>query len=129
MASSPEALTVAPILDIMTLSPLKALIISLPVIASIRLTPLATDVSAIILNRPACAVLVRWVPPQNSVEKSGTVTTLTIFPYFSPNKAIAPRFWASSMGSSSVTTGTAFKISSFTIFSTCVISSKVIALK
>ena len=54
---------------------------------------------------PALAVLSRWVPPQNSMEKSPISTTRTMSPYFSPNMATAPFFLASSMGRTSVTTG------------------------
>ena len=68
----------------------------LPVTASIRLTPEATELSEIILNRPILEVLSRCVPPQNSIEAvsspSPIVTTLTVSPYFSPNRAIAPSF-------------------------------------
>lgn len=42
---------------------------------------------------------------------------------FSPNNAIAPSFFASSIGISLVTTGTADIITSFTVFSTFLSSS------
>ena len=100
-----------------------------PVTASIRLTPAATEFSETILKRPIFAVLSTCVPPQNSTEKSPALTTLTISPYFSPNRAIAPSFLASSIGISLVSTGKDDRIISFTLFSTAAISSVVSALK
>ena len=41
---------------------------SLPVVASIRRTPEATENSLPMWNSPTLAVLDRWVPPQNSTE-------------------------------------------------------------
>ena len=70
-----------------------------PVVASIRRTPLATENSLWMWNTPTLAVLSRWVPPQNSTEyPSPMSTTRTLSPYFSPNRAMAPVFLASSMG-------------------------------
>ncbi len=70
-----------------------------------RRTPLATENSLLIRNAPAMAVLLRWVPPQNSTEyPSPMSTTRTVSPYFSPNRAMAPRSLASSMGSTWVST-------------------------
>ena len=76
-----------------------------PVVASIRRTPEATLLSDLMRKGPALAVLSKWVPPQNSMEKSPISTTRTVSPYFSPNMATAPFFLASSMDSTSVTTG------------------------
>ena len=42
-------------------------------------------------------VFLTCVPPQSSLEKSPMDTTRTFSPYFSPNRAIAPVFFASSM--------------------------------
>ena len=39
-----------------------------PVMASMRRTPEATENSLSMWNRPALALLSRWVPPQNSTE-------------------------------------------------------------
>ena len=70
-----------------------------------RRTPLATENSLLMRKAPAMAVLGRWVPPQNSTEyPSPMSTTRTVPPYFSPNRAMAPFFLASSMGSTSVRT-------------------------
>ena len=41
---------------------------SLPVVASMRRTPEATENSLLMRNTPTLAVLSRWVPPQNSTE-------------------------------------------------------------
>ena len=76
-----------------------------PVVASMRRTPEATENSLSMWNTPTLAVLSRWVPPQNSTEKPWPMsTTRTVSPYFSPNRAMAPRCLASSMGSTSVLT-------------------------
>ena len=72
-----------------------------------RRTPEATEPSDLMRKAPALAVLSRWVPPQNSMEKSPISTTRTVSPYFSPKRAMAPRFLASSMGRASVTIGSA----------------------
>ena len=77
----------------------------MPQVASMRRTPEATLLSLLMRKGPALAVLSTWVPPQNSTEKSLISTTRTVSPYFSPNMATAPFFLASSMGSTSVTTG------------------------
>ena len=70
------------------------------------------------------------VPPQSSIEYVGSIiTTRTISPYFSPNKAIAPVFTASSFGILLITTGMFSLIFLFTIFSTCSTSSSVIFAK
>ena len=41
---------------------------ALPVVASMRRTPEATENSLEMWNTPTLAVLSRWVPPQNSTE-------------------------------------------------------------
>ena len=102
----------------------------MPVTPSIRRTPEATEVSLRILKSPKRAVLSMWVPPQNSLEKpSSTETTRTTSPYFSPNRAMAPLCLASSMGISTMETGTALRISSLTSSSTWASSSGVRAEK
>ena len=55
-----------------------------------RRTPEATLLSDLMRKGPALAVLSRWVPPQNSMEKSPISTTRTVSPYFSPKMATAP---------------------------------------
>ena len=55
-------------------------------------------------NSPALAVLSRWVPPQNSKDSAPIFTTRTVSPYFSPKRAVAPSFFASSKGRTSVST-------------------------
>ena len=100
-----------------------------PVTASIRRTPDATEFSETMRNKPSFAVLSTCVPPQNSTEKSETLTTRTTSPYFSPKSAIAPRFLASAIGRDSVVTGMAARIFSLTSCSTFWISSLVIAEK
>ena len=57
------------------------------------------------------------------------LTTRTVSPYFSPNRAMAPVFFASSRLISSVTTESPAWISLFTISSTRLISSGVMAEK
>ena len=94
--------------------------------ASILLTPAATPDSETILNNLIAAVLETCVPPQNSFEKSLIDTTRTVSPYFSPKRAIAPVFFASSIDIISVTTGIACAIFSLTIASTLASSSSVI---
>ena len=68
-----------------------------PVIASIRRTPAATELSLIIRTIPILPVAETWVPPQNSIELPNW-TTRTSSPYFSPNKAMAPSSFAFSIG-------------------------------
>ena len=92
--------------------------VCLPVIASMRRTPEATLPSLLMRKRPTLAVLSRCVPPQNSMDTSPISTTRTTSPYFSPNMATAPFFFASSMGSTSVTTGMPRRIASLTKVST-----------
>ena len=67
-------------------------------IASIRRTFAAEEVSWVILKTPISAVLRTCVPPHSSREKppSPTSTIRTTSPYFSPNSAIAPSARASS---------------------------------
>ena len=71
--------------------------VSRPVLASIRRIPAATLASETILNIPIWPVLRAWIPPQNSHEGPKR-TTRTLSPYFSPKRAIAPIFLASSIG-------------------------------
>jgi len=91
--------------------------------------PAATPVSEIILNALITPVCGTCVPAQNSLEKSPIVTTRTLSPYFSPNNAIAPVFFASSTLMISVLTVRSSAIFSFTIFSTSASSSAVNAWK
>ena len=97
--------------------------------ASILLTPAATPCSERILKAWIEEEFSTWVPPQSSIEKSPTETTLTVSPYFSPNNAVAPDFLASSMGISRVSTTSPLAISSLTKFSTFSSSSLVKAVK
>mmetsp|Transcript_21035 Transcript_21035/g.58376 ORF Transcript_21035/g.58376 Transcript_21035/m.58376 type:complete len:260 (-) Transcript_21035:1957-2736(-) len=69
-----------------------------PATASMRRTPEAIPPSEIILKPPISAVLETCVPPQSSMLRPGTSTTLTTSPYFSPNMAVAPASCASVMG-------------------------------
>ena len=86
-----------------------------PVTASTRRTPAEIPVSLMILNKPMSPVRFTWQPPQNSTEYSPPiVTTRTSSPYFSPNKANAPRFFASSKGMTSLLTSELARISAFT---------------
>ena len=65
--------------------------------ASILLMPDEILDSESILNNLISLVLLTWVPPHSSVEKSPPIlSTLTLSPYFSPKKASAPSFIASS---------------------------------
>ena len=76
-----------------------------PAIASILRTPAATAPSLVILKIPNSPVEPTCVPPQSSIENFGSIiTTRTLSPYFSPNKAIAPKAIASSLLISLVTT-------------------------
>ena len=68
-----------------------------PVIASMRRTPAATELSLMIRTIPILPVADTCVPPQNSIELPNW-TTRTSSPYFSPNKAIAPSSLAFSIG-------------------------------
>ena len=72
-----------------------------PVIASIRRTLAALEVSLRTLNSPISAVVRTCVPPHSSRENdpSPTSTIRTTSPYFSPNSAIAPSSLASSASS------------------------------
>ncbi len=48
------------------------------------------------MNSPMSPVRRTWVPPQSSVDCGCTLTTRTRSPYFSPKRATAPAFFASS---------------------------------
>ena len=85
---------------------------ALPVRASRRRTPAATPASATIEIRPISPVRRTWVPPQSSTDQprplpvgSPIDTTRTSSPYFSPNRARAPEFFASSTLIRRVSTG------------------------
>ena len=103
--------------------------VSWPTVASIRRTPEATDASLLMRKGPTLAVLSTWVPPQNSMDTPPISTTRTTSLYFSPNMATAPFFLASSMGSTSVTTGMPSRMASLTSLSTCASCSGVMASK
>ena len=64
----------------------------LPVMASIRCSPVPTLLSPVIRNMPSCPVDSTWVPPHSSLLIAGSpiVNTRTFSPYFSSNRAIAP---------------------------------------
>ena len=87
--------------------------------ASIRLTPALTPDSLLIIKRPISERLLTCVPPQSSTEASPMLTTLTSSPYFSPKRAIAPAFLASSTDIISVFLVMARLILLFTHASTC----------
>ena len=70
---------------------------ALPVMASIRRTPAATLLSERMRTMPMQPVLLAWHPPQNSTLEPNCMTR-TLSPYFSPKRAMAPSFLASSMG-------------------------------
>ena len=69
-------------------------------------------------------VLLVWVPPHSSIALP-ILTTRTIAPYFSLNKAIAPNCLALSKGITSVETICFSAISLFTISSTAITFSSV----
>ena len=105
------------------------LIACIPVTASILLIPAATPVSATILNNPISPTFETWVPPQSSFENSPAATTLTLSPYFSSNKAVAPLCLASSIVIRLVSTFATSMIFSFTKSSTFWSSSELKAWK
>ena len=100
-----------------------------PVTASMRRTPEATEDSLTMRNGPTFAVFSTCVPPQSSMDLPPMLTTRTTSPYFSPNSAIAPSFFASATGISFVSTSMPSRISSLTRWLTCISSSAVTAEK
>ncbi|CSD27557.1 Uncharacterised protein [Vibrio cholerae] len=80
-----------------------------------------------ILNRPISPVLLAWIPPHSSVEKSPIDSTRTWSSYFSPNSAIAPFAFASSIFMMLVSILWLRRTSWFTKRSTSLISAAVIA--
>ncbi len=88
-----------------------------PVAASARRTPAATPPSDRRRKVPTCPVALRCVPPQSSRLQSPIFTTRTTSPYFSPNRAIAPRARASSRPIRAVETGKSSRTLSLTISS------------
>src|SRR3954451_1003214 len=97
-----------------------------PVIASMRRTLAALEVSVVTLKAPISAVARTWVPPHSSRDHSPspTSTIRTTSPYFSPNRAIAPRLRASSSVVVSARTGWLARIHSLTRSSTAATSSR-----
>ena len=80
--------------------------------------------SSVNLKSPISPVLFTWVPPHNSTEKlSPKDRTLTLSPYFSPKKAIAPFFSACFFDITSVMAKEFFLISVLIISSKFLISS------
>src|SRR5918999_271104 len=67
-----------------------------PVMASMRRTFEALDVSVVRWKSPSSEVAATCVPPHSSRETSSISTIRTRSPYFSPNSAMAPRRSASS---------------------------------
>lgn len=59
---------------------------------------------------PISPVFEQCVPPQSSSEKSPARTMRTVFPYFSPNSAIAPAAFADSMSVSTEVTSSASRM-------------------
>src|SRR3954468_6314960 len=96
-----------------------------PVIASMRRTLAALEVSVVTLKAPISAVARTCVPPHSSRDQSPspTSTMRTTSPYFSPNSAIAPSERASSSVVVSARTGWLARIHSFTQSSTKRLSS------
>ena len=96
-------------------------------IASIRRTLAADDVSVVILKAPITPVLRTWVPPHSSRDHwpSPISTIRTTSPYFSPNSAMAPSDLASSSVVVSARTGWSATISRLTASSTARTSSSV----
>ena len=93
----------------------------------IRRTPAEMLSSLMILKPPIEPSRSTCVPPQNSrlnasvircSSSAPTATTRTSLPYFSPNNAIAPSFWAWSIGMTVHVTGKSAAIFSLTNFST-----------
>ncbi len=68
-----------------------------PVMASIRRTPAATELSARMRTMPILPVAETCVPPQNSMDEPNWMTR-TWSPYFSPKRAMAPNSFAFSIG-------------------------------
>ncbi len=96
-----------------------------PVTASILRTPAAMADSETILKKPMRPVDVACVPPQSSME-SPNLTTRTRSPYFSPNRAMAPIAFASSIVASLFSSrGKSLRISWLTLCSTLRSSSSV----
>ena len=93
-----------------------------------RLTPAATAPSLTILNNPTWLMLSKCVPPHNSMLYSPTCTQRTTSPYFSPNNAVKPNAFASSIPVSNTVTGIDCSTTSFTFCSTSANSSAVTAL-
>src|SRR6185312_472110 len=72
---------------------------SMPTRASTRRLPEPTDCSPSSVSVPICEVLATWVPPHSSRDQAPSIsTTRTVLPYFSQNRLIAPRFFASASG-------------------------------
>jgi hypothetical protein len=72
-----------------------------------------------ILKRPMSPLRRTWVPPHSSVDCGCTVTTRTVSPYFSPNMATAPDFFASSSFMRRVWASAFSRIQVLTRSSTC----------
>ena len=77
------------------------------------LYPLLAPASERILEALISEVILTWVPPQSLCGKSPILTTRTLSPYFSPRSAIALVFFAPPDSTTSVTTGSAARISLF----------------
>ena len=87
-------------------SRLNSLSASMPTSASTRLEPALTDDSWTRLITPICADDDTCVPAHSSLDQGPPISTIrTVSPYFSPNNAMAPIFFASSMGNTLVSTG------------------------
>ena len=96
-----------------------------------RRVPAATPLSETIMKAPASPVRSMCVPPHSSTDSGSpfsapeTVSTRTISPYFSPNRAIAPVAMASATGISLAATGRSAMMARFTSRSTAASSSGV----
>ena len=95
--------------------------------ASILRTPALTPPSFVMKNAPIWLKFATCVPPQSSLLTSPKLSTRTLSAYFSPKRAIAPLFLASSMSIISVLASIFLLIAALTKFSIFVSSSAVTA--
>ena len=86
--------------------------------ASTRRTLEALEVSVVRWKSPISAVVATCVPPHSSRETPSISTIRTMSPYFSPNSAIAPSRWASSLVVCTARTAWLSTIQAFTASST-----------
>ena len=87
-------------------------------VPTIRRTPAATEVSETRQKSPIIPVFLTCVPPQSSVEEVPIFTILTLSPYFSSKRAIAPLSRAVATSVITVSQGSAARMWLFTMLST-----------